>query len=243
MRHLPWLALCLPLLLVVQAGSQTPVVVPTPDPVTVNVKLEGPTEVPAGSGFPVFVTAPSDAVVRWKNDLPIGAQPPTELTDNSGRTVLCFFGSVTGTYRFTMSAQIPSPGLDPFAEVEHVVVVGVPAPPVPPEPDPAPPTPPTPNPGKRKLVIVRESAQQSPELARVITALRAGAEAKYLKEHGHLLSVYDDDELSADWQALISGVTLPAVFYVDPVTNVLLDKSPVPAKASAVIDTLKANGG
>jgi hypothetical protein len=137
----------------VVAQEPTPTVAPvaTPDLISTPfvVALDGPTK--ATAGFAVTVTKPAAAVCRWRNELPEGSMP-LELTDNAGRTVLCFFSPAPGVHRFHLAAQLPVDGLDPFAEAMLVVEVGgtQPAPPGPAPVDPSEPgmptTPATPDP-------------------------------------------------------------------------------------------------
>lgn len=104
------------------APNPQPQPTPAPDPLPpFAVKLEGPTK--ATGGFAVTVTKPAAAVCRWNNSLPAGSMP-LELTDNAGRTVLCFFSPAPGVHRFSLAAQLPVDGLDPFAEASLVVEVG-----------------------------------------------------------------------------------------------------------------------
>lgn len=125
------------------APTPAPVVTPTVDPLPFVVSLEGPAR--ASGGFAVTVTKPAAAVCRWRNELPAGSMPPLELTDNAGRTVLCFFSPTAGPHKFTLSAQLPVDGLDPFAEATLVVEVGgvVVVPPIVPPTTPNTPTTPT----------------------------------------------------------------------------------------------------
>lgn len=130
-----------------------------------------------------------------------------------------------------------------------------PVPPTPVPPDPTPPTPPTPVvEGKRALLIIRESADSTPAVARMITNLRNPPNSDYLKSKGHTLAVLDDDSVDADgkpsaiveaWRPQFAGMTLPVLFVIDPNGNKLVAKQSISATATAdeVMKILKANGG
>jgi hypothetical protein len=105
--------------------------------------------------------------------------------------------------------------------------------------------------GTREMVILRESADQSAELARSLTALRVGSNAEYLKAKGHDLIVLDDDATLADGtpdpyvQGLLSlrgSVALPCVYLIDKAANKLIDVKPFTNDAAAM-EALKASGG
>jgi hypothetical protein len=139
------------------------------------------------------------------------------------------------------------------AWVERVVTVATlnvppkPVPVVPPKPDVVVPE----TKGTREMVILRESADQSAELARSLTALRVGSNAEYLKTKGHDLLVLDDDATLADGspdpyvQGLLSlrcSVALPCVYLIDKAANKLIDVKPFTSDAAAM-EALKASGG
>lgn len=107
---------------------------------------------------------------------------------------------------------------------------------------PVPPTPPVPTPGKRQVVIVRESADDTPAQARIFTALRSGAEAGYLKDKGHTLLIFDDDDANSVVAKLKPLMVGPAsMFVLDG--QAVLAKLPLPADAPAVVAAIQANGG
>lgn len=140
---------------------------------------------------------------------------------------------------------------------KRIQVGQLPPPPTPtptpdPEPKPDPPQPPVVQ-GKRLAVIVRETGDQSPALARTVVALRAGKQAAYLKEKGHTLKLLDDDSKTED------GLTDPDLALVEPeirgkplpVLVVLtedgraLGTTSLPAEFSAdsVVEFIKKHGG
>lgn len=126
-----------------------------------------------------------------------------------------------------------------------------PTPPVvvpPPPPQPPAPVPPTPSAGKRVALIVRETADATPEMAAMLIALRNGENAAYFKEKGHKLYVLDDDlttPLADQWRPHYAGLTLPALLIAEEKNGALsvISKQPCPPSPQAVIEAIKANGG
>ena len=199
------------------------------------------------SVLPVITVAPA----------PVVAVAPPEAwipTDASGKRIECvalesLASTLTdGSYLLT---GVPKAG-EPFQSRTVVVsTAGVvppkPVPVVPPKPDVVVPE----TTGEREVVIVRESADQSAELARSLTALRVGSNAEYLKAKGHDLIVLDDDATLADGSPdpyvqglmkLRGSVGLPCVFLVDKAANKLIDVKPFTNDAAAM-EALKASGG
>lgn len=138
---------------------------------------------------------------------------------------VCVFQGPAGRYAVL---RIPPGNEQP--EVSIVVLGGAPAPvppqpipPVPPEPKPPEPTPP-PNPpiaGPRQVLILRESADDSPALSRLIVSLQGGKGRDYLKSKGHACFVLDvDDAQGAKWKETLN-LAVPAVGIIDSKGNVL----------------------
>lgn len=106
--------------------------------------------------------------------------------------------------------------------------------------------------GKRLVVIVRESASDTPQQAGAYTALRTGAAAAYMKSKGHTLTLLDPNDvdgtgapakLVAELSSQFSGQQLPLVFILDPQTHAVITRQPWPGSAQGVLDLLKAGGG
>lgn len=125
-----------------------------------------------------------------------------------------------------------------------------------PTPEPPGPTPPIPTPpvvvGPRAVLIVHEVADKTPDFARLITALRAGPQAEYLKTKGHTLRILDDDSLDQDgkpaleaWRPYFSSLTLPVLLVIDPTAKVVLHKESIAPSATAesVVQKVKEHGG
>lgn len=103
-------------------------------------------------------------------------------------------------------------------------------------------------PGVRNIVVLREAADTTPDLARLTTALRAGEPAKYLKEKGHKLLILDDDSLDENGQPpkllttlLALNPPLPSLFVLNG--DAVLHQGPLPASADEVLNIIKRNGG
>jgi len=120
----------------------------------------------------------------------------------------------------------------------------IPPQPVPPGPTPVPPKPePTPPPipaGPRTVLILRESANDTPAMSRLLVSLQAGKGRDYLKSKGHSCLALDVDAKGADgkadanvaaWRVAVD-VPLPALAILDSKGNVL-HKEPLPATATA----------
>lgn len=136
---------------------------------------------------------------------------------------------------------------DAFAQVAKAVreLLGPRPPPVPPGP--------TPPPGARHILLVRETADSSPALALVIVSLRAGANAQYLKDRGHVLTILDDDAVGPDkqpapillkWRPHYQNLKLPALVIADAAGTVLAAES-LPEKPSVdkIVEAIKKAGG
>lgn len=126
----------------------------------------------------------------------------------------------------------------------------------PPGPGPGPgPNPPPPDvvvEGRRNVVIIHESEDDSALFAQMMIGLRAGANASYLASKGHTLLILDDEAADQNGQpnetvaALLPlNSTLPALFILDagdgrPLHNETLSAS---ATAADVMGILREHGG
>lgn len=230
-----------------------PVVVPTPDPVSVPAKIEGRTT--AKSSFVVYVTLPDAALgsrVEWKNAFPVGAVEPEVNKQADGRWQWLFLDAEPGVYEFHLTVQVPTPGLDPFADLTHRVTVGQ-APQPPPGPGPSPPEPaPAPTAGKRTVLLVYETLDVTPAFSRLVNGLRIGTNAAYLKSKGHALHLIDDDAVNGDGAkaALLAkyadSVKFPrSLIVADTATGAVIAVGEVTdnSTAAGVVDFIKQNGG
>lgn len=119
----------------------------------------------------------------------------------------------------------------PAVDITAVVMVGSqPTPPPKPDPIPIPPTP-----GKRCLVIVRETAATTPDIARLIIDLqsaRSGASAR-IRANGHKVFVFDKD-VAIDWFAHVRDIGLPAMVVTDESMRTIISKQRLPETSEAV---------
>lgn len=127
-----------------------------------------------------------------------------------------------------------------------VVVVGdAPPKPEPPGPEPQPPEPPGPS-GVRHLLLIRETADATPDVARMVVSLRTGKHAEYLASKSHKLHILDDDSADAKaWQPFYSDLTLPALLIIEPTSKRLLRREALPkgSTADTVMTALRNAGG
>lgn len=165
-------------------------------------------------------------------------------------------GKEQGAYLFFASVNSLDPLAKPLTAMRWVIVGEGPGPIVPPGPGPGPgpdPKPPVTE-GKRSVVIIRESSNDTPALARLMTGLTDGAGADYLKSKGHSFAVLDPDEVDENgqpsalvksWQKHYAGMTMPVVFIIDSATNSIIVKQAMPDTMTwnDVLTLLKSNGG
>lgn len=126
--------------------------------------------------------------------------------------------------------------------------------PDPPGPGPDPePDPPEPEAGKRLVYIVRESEEDTPQLAGLFVALRAGQSATWLRNQGHKLTILDDDEgdgrgnrspVLVKLDPALANVPLPALIITDTDGKVLAKATITPSTtADNVVEAITRTGG
>jgi hypothetical protein len=232
------------------APSPSPPPSPLPDPISLPIAaIDGPKQT-AGT-FMLIVKSDPTARNTWRNVLPEAASPPIELELKDGRTMLWFQEPPAGVYLFRLRSQLPAAGLDPIADVEHVVTVGR-LPPIPvPTPTPTPPGPPVVE-GARHVMVVYETADVTPAFARLLNGLRSGANARYFADRKHALSLIDDDAVNSDGgkAALLAkyaeSVKFPrSLIVTDGVTGavIAIGELTEASTAAGVIEFVKQNGG
>lgn len=103
--------------------------------------------------------------------------------------------------------------------------------------------------GPRQILLVYESSDTTPELARAITALRVGPAAEYLQSKGHTLDVLDVDAVDgqgnpsprvAQWRETFGHLKLPAILVIAPPNKVVHASSIDEPSATAILDVIKA---
>lgn len=109
---------------------------------------------------------------------------------------------------------------------------------------------PVPTVGKKHIVILRETLDDTPEQARAWNLLRTGENAAYIKSKGHRLEILDDDSVDQDGQPskLVAelkplATTLPFMFILEPSDGRPLHSQPAPATAAQVMEVIKSHGG
>jgi hypothetical protein len=101
--------------------------------------------------------------------------------------------------------------------------------------------------GSRYLLLVRESAQDTPKLKAMLTDLRAGKGHEYLKSKGHTLRVADVDDKDENGNpdkelAKYAPYKDRELLIIAP-PNKLLSRQPLPDTTDGVISALKSKGG
>lgn len=204
--------------------------------------------------FVEIVATTDDATIKWHSvDAGLNLFPQRLLKDTKIAVVTAL---VPGRYRIiAVSAKGDVPSDFAFC----TVVIGNPGPAPPPKPEPpVPPEPePPPNPqpaGSRNLLIIRESADDTPLQSLMFNGLQAGKQSIELKSKGHACFVLDDDAKGPDgqpstlvesWRPYFTGMAFPVLIVTDKATGKVVHKQSLDAKASAddVLAILKANGG
>lgn len=108
--------------------------------------------------------------------------------------------------------------------------------------------------GACDIVIVRETADDTPAIGRLVVGLQSGEVAKYLESKGHELYLLDDDAKDAgdakaamlkSVEPAITGMTEPAFVMVDRSTKRIAHKESLPPEATAadVLALVKEHGG
>ena len=246
-----------------------PPVQPAP-PVTPEVKtdvvapiefaIEGPEKIAAGDLLELKVVGVTTVTQSPNGPIPavrVAMYPESKnsrIYNNGYVTTYC--SPTPGFVWFVASCNNPDPIAPPLMAMKLVEVTGGinPAPPVPPKPPkPEPPKPdPVVVPGKRQVVVLYESSDKSPELARVLTGLRTGSSNKYLLDNGHEFYILDADEKDENGQPSVvvkkfkdmAGDTpMPALIIQDLASGDILDKKKLPATDQATIELIKGTGG
>lgn len=207
---------------------------------TASAVIVAPNEVAPGDLLVLDASSSDAASFEWR------VYPTKTILPVDAKKRCVFASGQPGEYLFILATAKG----DAVAIAEHKVRVGQPGPtPIPPGPGPTPVVE-----GKRAVLIVYESADQTPEVSSLLVALRKPPAATYLQSKGHTLSILDDDAVDQDgkpaaaveaWRPQFAGLTLPALLIVDPASKSLVHKQSLPASATAdnVIEILKQHGG
>lgn len=218
----------------------------------VTAKIEGPDQTEPGNLVVLTVGDSKADVFKW---VLIGAPPSSFAPFDGGRSCV-FARGVPGEYRFVLVAG--GPGTDgklSVAIAEKVLTVRGALPTPNPTPGPGPSPQPTPGPvttGKKLAVILRESADQTPEMARMVVALRTGPTQQYVASKGHQLLILDKDSKDENGQPpatlakamqATQGKPLPQLVIIDQATGAVLSAEPLGSNADYVVEALKKAGG
>lgn len=224
-----------------------------------EVKLPSEVQVLPGAWAIVSPEIVSGGKPKWRIDPALTEVrldllfPPEIAKQATGRV----FTSVTPG-RFRVECWNAKGDVASDIAITWVHVVGtVPTPPVvppvvvvPPGPE-VPPVPPVVA-GPRQVLILRESANDTPAMGRLINSLQAGKGREYLKSKGHSGFVLDVDAKGPDgqvpanvaaWKAALNTV-LPVLAILDEKGGVIYKTTLTDdATADNVLDILKGHGG
>lgn len=202
-------------------------------------KIEVPAKVELGEPIVATVTLPAGGKVAWK------AGAGVSLIDaGEGRAYLWAKPGQAKIEAVLVSVTDGQLGTLEWLEATFEVEGAVPPTPVPPTPVPPTPVPPTPS-GKRQVVIIYETVDKTPALARLLTDTQAGVVAKYLKDRGHpSAKVLDDDILPDALKSKLGNLPpLPAMIVMDAATGAVTLADQLPATSAAVTELIKRAGG
>lgn len=216
----------------------------------VTAKIDGPTETEPGNLVVLSVGDSKADVFKW---VLIGAPPSSFAPFDGGRSCV-FARGIPGEYRFVLIAGgAGTDGKLAVAVAEKTLVVRGALPP--PNPTPGPGPTPTPGPvtnGRKTAVILRETADQTPEMARMVVALRTGPTQSYLSSKGHQLLILDKDskdengqtpETLAKVQQATAGKPLPQLVILDQATGAVQSVEPLGSNPDFVVELIKRTGG
>lgn len=191
-------------------------------------KIDVPAKVELGEPIVASVQLPAGGKVAWK------AGAGVALIDaGEGKAYLWAKPGTAKIEAVLVSVADGQLGALEWLEATFEVA-GVIPPPVPPTPVPPTPVPPTPS-GKRQVVIIRESADDTAAFKRLTVSLQDGAELRWLKDRGHPAPlIFDDDDLPASLKAKLNQLpALPAVCVIDTGNGMVLTAETLAAAATA----------
>lgn len=103
--------------------------------------------------------------------------------------------------------------------------------------------------GARRVVIIRESLDDTPAHARMFITLQSGANAEYIRSKGHAINILDDEQTDENGnplalvQSLLPLQPPPALFVLEMSDGRPLHHEPLPETADDVMRVLRENGG
>lgn len=223
-------------------------IVPEPANPAIEIRVELSIDAPAGAAFDVYDCGDG-------RELLVTGTPGTY----TARLTLAMYETITTVIR---DPEFPDDikkatlvdrkfrvdeDRDPI--VATFAIVG-PTPPPKPEPE----VPPAPESGPRDVYLIHEAMDVTPAFALLESGLRLGDGAKYLKEHGHTLTILDDDEEDgrgnpasplAKYAAILADTARPTLIIVDPKTQAVVAKAALTPETTAqnVVEAIRRAGG
>lgn len=215
------------------------------------VEIKGPNEVEAGhcAWFEIAGIDEGMAVCFF----------PDEMLDVDSRHIKkghgLFWTEQPGKYRITAIAVRPGTETTPMElipMIHRVTVTGKSPDPEPdpdPDPDPDPAPDPDPQPGRRRVVILHESNQPSPEFSNLRVRLR---KSPYLASQRHELYILDQHSRNASdaqlrlvtkYMSLLDANPSFPVFFVADLSDKVLHQGPCPKTVAKVVELVKQEGG
>lgn len=243
-----WRFLCMPLLVLLTVSTGFAEVTINVQPFPPNAELK-----PGVSAVLTVDGLEPDQETAWHRIPRVEGDLVLSFSDEQGRPVLLFTGSVSG--RRTFLLQLGKPGLDELVQCDFAYGDS-PSPGPEPEPEPEPnPTPPPPVPGVRIVIGITESGDQTTDQVKVLENL-----GKYLETKKHRFRFLDPDhkdprtETTPTWlvpylqEVRRRSVDLPALVIVAPRSESGLDGSvlavePLPNSLDKAVDLIKRYGG
>lgn len=185
-----------------------------------------------------------DAVANWVNGLKVRADAPPTAEAYLEPDVALNFGKQAVKLRILFSANKPGVYVIALTDgkellTKRIVVGGT-------NPQP-PPTPVTT--GRRQIILVRETQDNTPQMNITELSFRSGTQAEYLKSKGHFLVILSDDrppppKLQAVFDKT-KAVKLPAlaILDADSLAELFVGSIEPDIKPDALLDLIKKHGG
>lgn len=214
-RRLPLFALLAFACVCRGAAGEVTVIAPT-EPVPIggfaDVLIQG-LEKPNSLVWQAYPTEPVRVTAAWGTTDPI-LSVPTHKARKVALWVAWLEGDTIGHQVIELVIGTPGPGPAPEPT----------PPPDPPEPEPVPS-------GKRWVLLVHESSENSPGFSQAVTLLRQPPHGPWMVSNGHSLSILDKDATDehgksafATWQPHFADLALPAVLVLDKGTGKVVHK-------------------
>ena len=97
-----------------------------------------------------------------------------------------------------------------------------------------------PSSGPREVLIVRESANDTPDLTGLLVELQTGPPSQLIEGKGHTLTILDEEDVTLNPPRADNS---PAELIIKAQPDKVLARQPLPATAAEVLAILKAKGG